>query len=156
MWCCTCCHTPNGVLVNNHHVTRGVEKGSVKTPWWLARGASIYLAPLKRAIVDRDAHLRLGYWEGNDKLKALPIPLATDLNQTTGNAKWRNIPNGVEATGARPVSEIRPDESTSDVPRFSILMWPTKFELNQGMVIEGTMTIPPRLNSWKGCCRHLY
>jgi hypothetical protein len=61
-----------------------------------------------------------------------------------------NIPNGVEAAGARAVSEIRPDESTSDVPRFSILMWPSKFELNQGVVIEGTMTIPPRLNSWKG------
>jgi len=30
--------------------------------------------------------------------------------------------------------------NTSDVPRFSILMWPSKFELNQGVVIEGTMT----------------
>jgi hypothetical protein len=150
MWCCTCCHTPNGVLVNNHHVTRGVEKGPVKTPWWLAPGASIYLAPLKRAVVDRDNHLRLGYWEGNDKLKALPVTLPTDLNQSTGNAKWRSLPNGVEAAGARAVTEIRPDENTSDVPRFSILMWPSKFVLNQGVVIEGTMTIPPRLNSWKG------
>jgi hypothetical protein len=136
--------------MNNHHVTRGVEKGAVKTPWWLAPGASIYLAPLKRAVVDRKGHLRLGYWEGNDKLKALSIPLTTDLNQTTGNAKWTNIRNGVEATGARPVSEMRPDESTSDVPRFSVLMWPTKFELKEGVVVEGTMTIPPRLNSWKG------
>jgi hypothetical protein len=142
MWCCTCCHTPNGVLVNNHHVTRGVEKGPVKTPWWLAPGASIYLAPLKRAIVDRDDHLRLGYWEGNDKLKSLPIPLTTDLNQNTGSARWRSIPNGVEAAGARPVSGIRADESTSDVPRLSLLMWPTRF--------EGSMTIPPRQNSWKG------
>ena len=37
--------------------------------WWHA--------PLKKAVVDADGHLRPGYWSGNDAMKGDPIPDST-------------------------------------------------------------------------------
>jgi hypothetical protein len=46
--------TPGGMLVNHHS---------------MARNGQVFFAPLKRAVVDADGTLRLGWWEGNEKLK---------------------------------------------------------------------------------------
>jgi len=46
--------TPDGVLVNHHSQMRNGQ---------------VYFAPLKRAIVDAEGTLRLGWWEGNEVLK---------------------------------------------------------------------------------------
>ena len=46
--------TPQGILVNHHSI---------------ARNGQVYFTPLKRAVVDSEGTLRLGWWEGNEKLK---------------------------------------------------------------------------------------
>lgn len=34
-----------------------------------------WLPPLKKAVVDGNGHLRLGYWAGNDVLNGAPLTL---------------------------------------------------------------------------------
>ena len=46
--------TPGGLLVNHHAI---------------ARNGRVYMGTLKRAAVDKEGTLRLGWWEGNEKLK---------------------------------------------------------------------------------------
>ena len=152
MWCCTCCHTPSGVLVTNHQITHAGGKdhanhGAV----WLPSDARIFHAPLKRAIVgDDEGHLRLGYWEGNDKLRVKALPIEMDVSQSTGTAKWESIPDGVQVAGAPRISEMLPQQDYRFVPKFSILLFQSKFDFSKGIILEGTMTIPSRLNYWLG------
>ena len=54
--------TPQGLLVNHHLVTRITRSESF-------HGMVNYVAPLKRALVDEEGTLRLGWWEGNKTLK---------------------------------------------------------------------------------------
>jgi len=55
------CRTPEGLLVNHHTIARGVQGGSLQ--------AQVYFGLLKSAIVDSEGTLRLGWWNGNEKLK---------------------------------------------------------------------------------------
>ena len=50
--------TPDGVLANHHSILRNRQ---------------VYFGTLKRAVLDAEGTLRLGWWEGNDKLKAKPV-----------------------------------------------------------------------------------
>jgi hypothetical protein len=54
--------TPDGLLISHHLQTRIVRSRDI----W---GQVNYIAPLKRALVDEQGTLRLGWWEGNDALK---------------------------------------------------------------------------------------
>jgi len=58
--------TPDGLLVNHQCTTRSDCVGE----------GTCCLAPLKRAVVDAEGTLRLGYWEGNDRLKGKPVAVA--------------------------------------------------------------------------------
>jgi len=46
---------PDGDVLVNHHS--------------IARDGQVYFAPLKHAVVDREGTFRLGWWEGNEKMK---------------------------------------------------------------------------------------
>ena len=46
----------------------GIPEEESTHQWATGRGL-VWFAPLKRAVVDDQGTLRLGYWEGNDKLK---------------------------------------------------------------------------------------
>jgi hypothetical protein len=50
--------TPQGLLVNHHAIDRN---------------GAVYFGLLKRAAVDREGTMRLGWWEGNEKLKHGPL-----------------------------------------------------------------------------------
>ena len=45
---------PDGILVNHHSI---------------ARTGGVFFAPLKRAVLDDEGTMRLGWWEGNEKMK---------------------------------------------------------------------------------------
>lgn len=62
--------TPDGLLVNHHS---------------RARDGQVYFAPLKRALVDADGTLRLGWWEGNDRLKADATAPQCTLGEAVGS-----------------------------------------------------------------------
>ena len=51
----------------------------------LAGGGHVWLLPLRKPVVDADDHLRLGYWEGNEKMKGEPLTL-TQRTLTTAPA----------------------------------------------------------------------
>lgn len=57
---------PNGLLINHHAI---------------AKNGRIHLGLLKRAVTDDELTLRLGWWNGNERLKHEPIPirLAADV-----------------------------------------------------------------------------
>jgi len=65
--------TPSGVLVSHHS---------------RMRNGQVYFAPLKRAVVDEQGTLRLGWWEGNNALKRdaalVHGPLGAKLDATAG------------------------------------------------------------------------
>ena len=65
--------TPGEVLVNHHS---------------RMRDGQVYFAPLKRAVVDEQGTLRLGWWEGNNKLKRdavlIDAPSAEPLDAAAG------------------------------------------------------------------------
>ena len=60
-------HSPDGLLIN-HHATN--------------RDNITFLSPLKRAITDREGTLRLGYWEGNEKVKGKEIKVKATQDNT--------------------------------------------------------------------------
>lgn len=52
--------SPQGLLVNHHAI---------------ARDGMVYMGLLKRALLDSEDTLRLGWWEGNEQLKRTPLPV---------------------------------------------------------------------------------
>lgn len=77
------------------------------------------LAPFKRAVVDDEGTLRLGYWEGNDALKAKSIdlpPLADGLSGPLGAARFfgtkLDTSTGIVLEGTLPLTT----EFTSESP----------------------------------------
>jgi hypothetical protein len=57
--------SPDGMMVTHHSITHERRKSK----------PVCYAAPLKRALVDSQGILRLGYWKGNDRLKGPAVPL---------------------------------------------------------------------------------
>ena len=67
---------PAGALISQYMVMPHTsDLGPQKS---LAGGGHVWLLPFRRPVVDDAGHLRLGYWDGNDKLKgaALDVPYA--------------------------------------------------------------------------------
>ena len=116
--------TPDGMLVNHHSISRAGVR---------------WMAPLKRAVVDEEGHLTLGYWAGNEAAKGTPIDL--DLG-----ACVLAFPEKPE-TGWVPARQ----RLAVDVPHGGALaLLANHFDLEKGVIVEGTMQVhaPPR--RWSG------
>jgi len=59
--------SPDGVLVNHHSISRN---GRIQ---YAVLSGQAYFAPLKRAVIDAEGTLRLGWWQGNEKMKHRPV-----------------------------------------------------------------------------------
>jgi hypothetical protein len=99
-----------------------------------------WLPPLKRAVVDAGGHLRLGYWKGNEKLKAEPL-------EVDGSTFRQIYPAAAEETPSCGVSDGRLDmqaqpERTSilraDIPT-TIAVLDTPWDFRRGVILEGTL-----------------
>lgn len=103
-------------LVNHHAISRSDMR---------------WFSPLKRAVVDEEPHLRLGYWEGNEaaKGKKLPIDLATCriVNPRRGGASLDVSTANIKATATN---------------EGALLLFPEPFQLERGLVLEGFMKVP--------------
>jgi hypothetical protein len=68
--------TRDGLLVTHHSISRA-RRG---------KQAVVYTAPMKRALVDAEGAMRLGWWQGNDSLKGaeqkVSVPQQTGKNGT--------------------------------------------------------------------------
>ena len=116
--------TQGGVLVNHHSISRS------DTRW---------LAPLKRAVVDSDGHMSLGYWEGNDaaKGKAIPIDLRarTFVRPEKAKAGWLISHDRLEI-----------DEPYSG----GLVLLANHFDFDRGVVLEGHMQVQAPARRWSG------
>ncbi|NLG48586.1 MAG: hypothetical protein GX552_00580 [Chloroflexi bacterium] len=115
---------PDAVLVNHHSITRSDV---------------VWFAPLKRAVVDAEGHLRLGYWEGNEAIKgrAIPLNLATceRVLPPEPNPAWKATPERLEIS--QPFGG-------------GLVLFPNHFNLGQGVVLEGEWTLYEPPGRWSG------
>ena len=120
--------TPDEVLVNHHSIEH-----------WGLENESVWMAPLKKAVVDAEGHIRLGYWSGNESLKGKELPIdlsrATQVCPSVDPGAWDASSNRLEA----------------DQPKGGgITILDGTFEAEQGVVIEGEMSIFPSGKPWAG------
>lgn len=118
--------TPNGMLVNHHSIEAFRE------------GPGVWMAPLKKAIVDTDGCLRLGYWSGNDQVKGKEI----DINLASTNRAFPVDEIGWSATSSR--LEI------NEPIRGCITFLDNSFDIQQGIILEGFMEIHEPPKRWSG------
>jgi hypothetical protein len=119
--------SPDGMLVNYHCLEV------------LGDGSRIWMAPLKKAVMDADGHLQLGYWSGNDQVKGkqIEISLASSVRVFPGDetARWTMAPNRLEA---------------DDPIKGGIAMLANSFDTQRGLVLEGSMQILSPPKCWGG------
>jgi hypothetical protein len=101
--------SPDGLLINHQFIRRDGEA---------------YFAPLKRAVVDKQGHLRIRYWEGNERLKGKAV--AIDTTATGMVPGWT-----VEG------STIRAKQGSGS----SAAVLKNKFDLKKGIVLEGKIFV---------------
>ena len=110
--------TPEGLLVN-HHASSSIRR---------ADGAKeVYFSPLKTAVLDEEGTLRLGWWQGNEKMKHEQLDVKTP---------------GKAAGSARPHVH-----GSEQIP--SITMLGTIFNRNRGLILEGALILPDNSKSPK-------
>ncbi len=99
---------PNEVLANHFLFTRSLKA---------------WLAPLKKAVVDDQGHLRLAYWQGNEAMKGKPVAVAPPSRATTSGSK-EAVPLTVDGSGG-----------------IAVLPLDGQFDVLNGVVLEGTLEI---------------
>jgi hypothetical protein len=109
-------------------------------------GHDVWFLPMRKAIVDQEGHLRLGYWKQNDLAKGNAIE--ADLSRNTvafppGQTEANPI---VGVTAASDSLAIKTDKSWRQFPwlnaaksRKSVVLLNQSFDLDKGLIIEGTI-----------------
>ena len=105
----------------------------------------IRLLPLRKAIVDNDGHLRMGYWQGNEALKGRLIPITSQTQNLiyASHLPDEKMPDNWIST------EFSPDgnnlKANVDGPngpvvhdRFLLMKIDADVDLNKGIIYEGS------------------
>ena len=138
------CRMNSELLINNYMVSGfTIETGET------------WLPPLKKAIIDKYGHLRLGYWNGNDSVKGRRI--IVDLHQCNivfpkeenANSTHRfldinkEIKNQIKtfSTGIEIEAEFeRGSVDRTNIPTIVALLC-EELDMEKGIVVEGSMQI---------------
>ena len=126
--------TPEELLVHHH----SSEQNDV-----------VWLAPLKRAVVDEDGHLKLGYWKGNDAAKGAPIEVdlsACDRVLPAPNVEGRLPPTEFSSDLRMSESRLEIDEAHGG----GLFLLGNHFDLEQGVILEGTLEVHEPAKRWSG------
>jgi hypothetical protein len=119
--------SPDGMLVNHHSIEKDDE------------GRLIWMAPLKKAVVDDGGHLRLGYWPGNEAVKgkeiAIDLTTATAVYPTADRGQWKITPDRFAA---------------EEYSRGGILMLDSVFDTESGIVLEASVEVKATPRGWGG------
>ena len=115
------CDTPDGLLISNSYIYTGYsyEQGETWVP------------PVKRAKIDADGHLRLVYWEGNERVKGEELP----LNPSRCEGAGAEVADGVLTLTAAP--EVGSLSLPLHGKPWTLALSPEKFDPAAGFVIEG-------------------
>jgi len=137
--------TPHGILVNHHSIPRDGFRASPDAEFelranhgWAVRQGACYLAPLKRAIVDGEGTLRLGYWEGNEKLKGRSLEMSSSALRPAGEPSFClfecffDPDTGVILEGTLPLTS---QLGNAPGPWYSRVSWPARSRLS-GLYVE--------------------
>lgn len=98
----------------------------------------VWFLPIKKAIIDSEGHLRMGYWQENERLKG------TSLKPGKATLVYPDTA-GEHLTQESPHISLDSSRDGSDNNRlfdeFAIVTLETTLDLEKGAVIEGTLTI---------------
>ncbi len=106
----------------------------------------IWLLPFRRAVVDDEGHLRLGYWPGNDAVRGREIPLDAHSIRVT----YAACPDGSDQPAHVLVSRMTPTEHgfSANTNAFTgpvvtdnrmMLTLEGDYDLETGVILEGTV-----------------
>ena len=105
---------------------------------------------MKKAVVDKDGHLRMGYWKGNEAIKGAPVPLQLS-NCTQLFPLPENQVDKKEAAFSADRDLVRmkrqPGANPSYIgyadPLTTVVLLNEQFDSIKGFVLEGRMKIDP-------------
>ena len=132
------CRTPDELLITNYIV----DIHSVVPTWWHA--------PMKKAVVGKDGHLRMGYWKGNDAIKGNPVSLQPrNCIQIFPLPEPQSGKSEVVFTVQEDsvLLSRQPGANPSYIgyadPRAAVVLLNEQFDPRKGFVIEGRMKVDP-------------
>lgn len=133
------CQLPDETLMSNYIV----DIHTTVPTWWHA--------PLKKAVVDKEGHLRMGYWKGNDALKGNPIHLNPRRSKLLFPSKEYQNEKKEEiftSHGESVQISIQPGANPSYIgyadPNTAIIILNEQFDPRTGFVLEGRMRVNPQ------------
>ena len=132
-WCARFYRVQDALLIHHHTISRS---------------GLVWFAPLKKALVDADGHLSLGYWQGNESLKGKALTL--DLSRCTRMHPVWDIPDGrrypeSSATQVRATSQRL---EVDDPYCGGVAMLDGRFDLEKGVVLEGEFELHAQEGRW--------
>jgi hypothetical protein len=101
---------------------------------------AVWFAPIRKAVVDRRGHLRMGYWPGNEALKGKELPV--DLSRCERVHPVKQKDGHVVQAAARRI-ELRDARALFNRHGGggTIALLDGTFDLGVGLVLEGTLTL---------------
>jgi hypothetical protein len=132
------CRLPDELLITNYIV----DIHSRVQTWWHA--------PMKKAVVDNDGHLRMGYWQGNEAIKGNPVPL--QIRNCTqvyplGEGQRDKTESGFTVDGDKVSLSRQPGNNPSYIgyadPLSAVVLLDEQFDTQKGFVLEGMMKVDP-------------
>lgn len=107
----------------------------------------IWLLPLRKAVVDSEGHLRLGYWEGNEQLKGNEIVVTAQMQQL---AYASHLPGEIMPDNWNPTvflpgnGTLNANVDAPNAPvvhdRYLLITINEQIDLEQGIIFEGKVT----------------
>ncbi len=132
------CQLPDEMLITNYIV----DIHTATPTWWHA--------PMKKAIVDEQGHLRMGYWKGNEAIKGSPIPIKPHkctqlfpLLDHQNSSEEKNITYNGDSVRFSRQPGANPSYIGYADPRTTVVILNEQFDIRKGFVFEGRMKVDP-------------
>ena len=109
-------------------------------------GDGVWFLPMRTAAVDKDGHLRLGYWKQNDLAKGAEINVDGAQNTVLYPPGQTDNNPIVHVTGNSNSILVHTDKSWRGFPwldpgktRKAVVVLDRKFDLDKGLILEGSL-----------------
>lgn len=104
--------------------------------------ANVWILPIRKAVVDSEGHLRLGYWENNESVKGERLPFGEDWREifTQRGGRKEDQPQGSVAAERDLVvcsDSGHPGFALEDA--YALAIVDGKWDLEKGIVLEGNV-----------------
>jgi hypothetical protein len=134
---------PTYNVFTRFHAAPGETLVNHKSVAICGKGRALWLSPLKKAVVDADGHLRLRYWRGNDAARGRPIAVDLTVCSILGVPRYRHAPDPDWSLSAGRLEANEPNGG-------GVALLPHQFDLERGLILEGTMEVREPPNRWSG------